>query len=141
VLQRLFSTFPGGRPGAALLLLRVTVGVTSAVEGVLYLTSGSKWAFDVLLPCVLLVLGGAFLLIGLATPFASALVGLAGIGIAVLWVPAPHGDLFDGKLGFLPMIAVVGAIALLGPGAFSIDAYLFGRHEIVIPASSRSAQS
>lgn len=141
MLQRLFSTFPGGRPGAALLLLRVTAGVTSVVQGVLYLTSGDKWAFGVLLPCILLVLGGVFLLIGFITPFASGLVGIAGIGNAILWVPAPNGNLFDGKLGFLPMIAMVGAIALLGPGAFSVDAYLFGRHEIVIPASSRSAQS
>jgi uncharacterized membrane protein YphA (DoxX/SURF4 family) len=141
VLQRLFSTFPGGRPGVALLLLRAAVGATAAVQGVLYLTSGNKWGFLVLLPCFLLVLGGAFLLAGFVTPFASALVGLAAIGNAILWVPAPNGNLFDGKLGFLPMIAVVGAIALLGPGAFSIDAYLFGRHEIVIPASSRSTPS
>jgi len=30
------------------------------------------------------------------------------------------------------------AIALLGPGAFSIDSYRFGRREIVIPGDSPS---
>jgi uncharacterized membrane protein YphA (DoxX/SURF4 family) len=122
-------------------LLRATVGVTSAVQGALYLSSGSKWAFDVVLPCALLILGGLFLLIGFVTPLASGLVGIAGIGNAISWVPAPSGNLFDGKLGYLPMIAVAAAIALLGPGTFSIDAYLFGRREIVIPASSRLPKS
>jgi hypothetical protein len=29
------------------------------------------------------------------------------------------------------------AITLLGPGAFSLDAHLFGRREIIIPGASR----
>jgi hypothetical protein len=33
------------------------------------------------------------------------------------------------------------ALALLGPGAFSLDGRLFGRREIVIPPSSRKPES
>jgi hypothetical protein len=32
-------------------------------------------------------------------------------------------------------------IALLGPGAFSLDARMFGRREILVPHTSRSAKS
>jgi len=46
----------------------------------------------------------------------------------------------ESKLALLPIIAIAGAIALLGPGAFSIDARLFGWKEIVIPPACRPPQ-
>jgi hypothetical protein len=33
------------------------------------------------------------------------------------------------------------AIVLLGPGAYSLDARLFGRREIIIPQASRTPRS
>ena len=45
-MQRSFSTFPGGRPGAGLLLLRAAVGGTLMVLGFASLTSAgsfSRW--------------------------------------------------------------------------------------------------
>jgi len=39
------------------------------------------------------------------------------------------------------MIVTTIALALLGPGAFSLDGRLFGRREIVIPPSSRQPES
>jgi hypothetical protein len=36
------------------------------------------------------------------------------------------------------MVVDATAIALLGPGAFSLDARLFGRREILIPPDPRS---
>jgi hypothetical protein len=33
------------------------------------------------------------------------------------------------------VVAVAAAIILLGPGAFSVDCFLFGRREIIIPPS------
>lgn len=45
---------------------------------------------------------------------------------AIFPVPLPAESLVG-------VIILAAAIALLGPGAFSLDARLFGRREIVIP--------
>ena len=140
-LQRLFSTFPGGCPGVALLVLRLTIGVTSGVQGTFYLSHASRWTFDVLFLCLLLIVGGAFLVIGFLTPLASTLIVIVGVGNAFAWIPTPTGNLFDGRLGYFEMIVMAAAIALLGPGGFSIDARLFGRREIVIPVASHPPES
>ena len=99
---------------------------------------GSKWTFQVMTFCAVLIVGGALLLVGLLTPVASALVGLTGLAMAISWIPAPLGNLLDGKLGAVEVVVMAVAVGLLGPGAFSLDGYLFGRREIVISASSRA---
>ena len=70
------------------------------------------------------------------TPFVAVLVGLSGIGIAFSWIPLPSQDLFDSYLAVINLIVLSIAIALLGPGAFSLDARMFGRREITIPSNS-----
>jgi hypothetical protein len=60
------------------------------------------------------------------------------LGFAFSSFVLPHLDLFDGKLVFLDMIVISIAIAFLGPGAFSVDALMFGRREISIPHNVRS---
>jgi hypothetical protein len=46
----------------------------------------------------------------------------------------------DGAAAVLGLAAAAG-LGLLGPGAFSIDARLFGRRAIFIPAKDRSEPS
>jgi uncharacterized membrane protein YphA (DoxX/SURF4 family) len=82
---------------------------------------------------VLAFAGGAFLLAGLMTPFVALLVASGGIGIALSWLPLPTGGVFDSYLAIINLIVLSIAIALLGPGAFSLDARMFGRREITIP--------
>jgi hypothetical protein len=43
--------------------------------------------------------------------------------------------LFDAKLPIILAASMLVAIMLLGPGAFSIDARMYGRREIIIPLS------
>jgi uncharacterized membrane protein YphA (DoxX/SURF4 family) len=140
-LQRLYSTFPGGRPGIGLLLLRVAVGLAATAVGVLYLFGTSNPSFDKWLAGLTLAISGAALAIGFLTPYAGVLVGICFMGIAFSWLPAPSWGLHDARLAALGMIITAVAISLLGPGAFSLDGRLFGRREIVIPPSSRPPES
>lgn len=77
---------------------------------------------------------GAFLLAGLMTPFVAVFVTAGGIGIALSWIPLPSEALFDSNLAIINLIVLSIAIALLGPGAISLDARMFGRREITIPS-------
>jgi uncharacterized membrane protein YphA (DoxX/SURF4 family) len=78
-------------------------------------------------------LTGVLLLVGLMTPLAGVLAALGSLGAAVSWLPSPAvNTLGVGVAGVLPIV-VATAIALLGPGAISVDAALFGRREIMIP--------
>ena len=74
-------------------------------------------------------------LAGLFTP-ASATV--LAVTIAWFWFPVHAEVLRVGVPAALMTIAVAMAICLLGPGAFSIDARLFGPREIIIPRDSRA---
>ena len=66
------------------------------------------------------------MLVGLMTPLVALLVAVGGIGVA----------LFGDSEAATYVIGLSIAIALLGPGAFSLDARMFGRREITIPSCS-----
>jgi uncharacterized membrane protein YphA (DoxX/SURF4 family) len=84
--------------------------------------------------------GGVFLLAGLMTPLVAVLVAAGGIGIGLSWIPLPGEDLF-GSFEIINLTVLSIAIALLGPGAFSLDARMFGRREISIPSSTTVSRS
>lgn len=82
-------------------------------------------------------MSGVALVAGFLTPGAAMAVGLSMLVMAAAWPsPTVAGLVIDRPAAML-VIAVALALAMLGPGAHSIDALLFGRREIVIPESSR----
>jgi putative oxidoreductase len=72
---------------------------------------------------------GVLLLMGLWTPAAGVLIAVTELGLALLHPTHPWTSLQLGVLG--------AALAMLGPGGWSVDARLFGRKHIEIPPRSR----
>ena len=115
-MRRLFSTFARGLPGAGLLMLRVVAGIALAVHGVTTLAGGPAIGVSVLQ--VLAIGGGVLLFVGLWTPIAGVLVAVVAFLPVVRQPRDPWIHILLGTLG--------AALALIGPGAWSIDARLFG---------------
>ena len=119
-MQRLYSTFPCGFPGAGLLLLRGLVAIRLIHFG--YLAAASPAPFI----AELVSAGAAILLvIGLWTPIAGVAIAVAQFVLAFSRPDDPWTSIQFGVLG--------AAIAMLGPGGCSVDARLFGRKQIQIP--------
>ena len=138
-LQRLFSAFPAGWPGRGLLLLRLVAGGTAILEGTSFVFAppGANLV-DAAIGTIAIVAGTA-LLFGILAPVAGMLVAAGGICLATSIVPQPAQHPLDDAPALVLLTSVAIAIVLLGPGALSIDSYLFGRREIVIPPDLRSA--
>jgi uncharacterized membrane protein YphA (DoxX/SURF4 family) len=132
-LQRLFSAFPSGAPGVGLLVLRAAAGSTLAIQGIIPVFSGSILSVSALAISILLTLTGVFVLIGFLTPLASPLAALE-CAAAVVWTTLPWG-LLSSHFVIFRLIAMFIAVALIGPGAYSVDAQIFGWKEIVIPSA------
>ncbi|HEX7360209.1 MAG TPA: hypothetical protein VF283_06935 [Bryobacteraceae bacterium] len=116
-LQRLFSTFPNSWPGVGLLLIRICLSLA------LFYFSWRP-SEPITFAQKSIVAGAAvFLFAGLWTPAMGALIALNEFLIALLFFSAQHEDTWVHV--FLAVIAA--GMAMTGPGAWSIDARLFGR--------------
>ena len=117
-MQRLFTSFPSGAPGLALILLRLCAA-TSLVCQIL-----SRHATP-LSPLLYIAVG-----ILSFTLLAGAMLPLVCVATAVLQV----------SLGEWPPSAAVAisvihalALAFLGAGAYSVDAMRYGRRVVILP--------
>jgi len=126
-VQRLFSGFANGWPGTGLLLLRLLTSFALIYFGIASLRETPPLATIVLQ--TIGIGAGILLLIGLWTPVAGALAAIVRVWIAFSRYFSHSGD------PWIPIVqAVLGAVvAMVGPGAWSIDARLFGRKRIDFP--------
>lgn len=116
-MQRLFSTFANGWPGVGLLLQRIVTAILLVRFGLIDLM-GTPYSAS-MIPETIGIFAGVLLLVGLWTPVVGTL-----IAVIELWVALTHGN--D---PWIPVVLATfaGTVAMIGPGAFSIDARLFGR--------------
>ena len=121
--------------------MRVAVGLSAATQGRAYLAAEDGPALGAWVVGLLAVACCALLLAGLLTPFACILVGMCSVCAVLPWLTAPAPNLFAAGLPRLFVVIVAAALVLTGPGAFSLDARLFGRREIIIPHATRPLQS
>jgi hypothetical protein len=123
VLRRLYSTFAGGAPGIALLLMRLVLGAVVLWHAGPGLSSGPPSG---IVTSASLALAALLLIAGLWTPVAGAIVAVVAISEILA-----TGELLNGRL---LSATIAGALTMLGPGRWSIDARLFGWKRIEPPS-------
>jgi len=119
-MQRLFSMFPPGWPGLGLVLLRVSVAVPVLLD-----TYGNRnelpgWAL------IALAVLSATLSVGFLTPMVAVLALVVRL-VSLKSVSA------GSEAAICMTILSALALAMVGPGAYSIDAFRFGRRLVVLP--------
>lgn len=115
-MKTAISAFPRGLSGAALLLLRVSTGLA--------LNFGSDAAHVLpVSPHFLLLCVAAALAVGI---FTQPVAMLAALIIAATY--AGSANVLPFSFGLHSLVAA--ALALMGAGAYSVDAILFGRRVI-----------
>ena len=137
MLKILFPSFPGGRVGTALLILRVFIGTAFLFHGYGKIVDVHAFAAEFNMPIVVAGAAaytqfacGVLLIIGLLTPLAS--LALASTMAAATFVLIGRGEIFVNPHGHsweassFYLIASL-AVVLLGPGLCSLDALLYDR--------------
>ncbi len=130
-MRRLYSTFAGGWPGIGLLLMRVVCGSALIVRA-----TSMLWRDPPINLTVIFVFSagcGILLIPGLWTPIAGTLIAFSEMW-QIVTVP---GDQWAALL-----LGTIGAaLAMLGPGLWSVDARLFGWKRVEAPPRKTSSRS
>jgi hypothetical protein len=122
-LQRLFSTFADGFPGGGILLLRLLAGGALINGGIAAMSAEAHSGLVVLQ--IVGAAAGLLVLAGLWTPVGGVLAGMVEAWIALTQPGTQSSALILATLGI--------SLAMIGPGAWSIDARLYGRKQLLPP--------
>jgi hypothetical protein len=118
--------FPTGGAGVALLVLRCVVAATVFDSAIVCAPVGAESILDGAAVLVGLCLG-----LGVVTPYCAAISCLLEVGLLITTGCPSRFQLTTSAL-------TAGATAGLGPGAYSVDARLFGRRVFKIPRRGSS---
>jgi ABC-type branched-subunit amino acid transport system permease subunit len=110
-----------------LLLLRLAASLLLGADGLTSLRNGPPVALG--LYCAGIAIPGLLQLIGLWTPIAGTLLAQAAITMAIA-LPAC-------RWSWVVLAILAAAIALLGPGAWSVDARRYGWRRLEFPDRKR----
>lgn len=119
-MQRLFSTFASGWPGVGLFVQRSLTAVLLvryAIVGLKATNHSSAMIPDVIAACA-----GILLFVGLWTPITGGVIVVIELWIAMSHLADPWNSLV--------LATLAATLAMIGPGAWSFDALLFGRRHI-----------
>lgn len=113
--------FPNGWPGRGLLLLRVANGAYVIHEQAASIMGSHR----ISLLAILVAVAGAVLMIGLWTPITGVLLAVLEIALMFDGASPPQDASLSASIAL--------STAMLGPGVWSADALLFGRHRLEFP--------
>jgi hypothetical protein len=147
-LDRLYSRFPAGSVGLALLVLRLVDGLGLIGEGVhvLILVVNPSVPLSVLLLSLALGASATLLILGLKTSSAGVIATACAVGAALFDMQHHRGQSGSEMAAHLFLLVLLffvsSSLALLGPGGFSLDARLSGWRMIKLssrPSSGKGA--
>ena len=115
-MRRLFSSFADGWPGVGLLGMRLVAGMVLITRGVAILRTGAP--LDAATAEIVAIVAGLLLIAGIWTPVSGSALALVQIWNLLMRRGDPSTNILLSTLG--------AALALLGPGAWSVDARRFG---------------
>ena len=138
MLKLLFPSFNGGRSGAALLMLRMFVGIAFLFHGHGKIVDIPGFAAEFNMPVAVAMMAaytqficGALLIVGLLSPLASLSLAGTMVGATLTLIQrgepfvSPHGHSWEASSFYLTATLV---LVLLGPGLYSADALLLKKH-------------
>jgi hypothetical protein len=144
-VDRLYSRFPAGSVGLALLLLRLVAGIGLIGVGIQLTTPvrTSSEPISVLLLGLVLIANAVMLILGLRTSWAGSAAAICTFGSAMY---AGHTLNFPGIMNawfflFALVFFLSSSLALLGPGGYSLDARLSGWRMIRLSSGKSNSNS
>ena len=123
-MQRLYSMFPQGGPGLGLLLLRTATAVMFVLNISHRFNFSSPALYWVVVSLIAVI--SLSLCLGFLTPILAVIA--CATAVANLFLGDQAGDFV-----FILRILTSAALFFLGPGAYSVDAKLFGLRVTVVP--------
>jgi uncharacterized membrane protein YphA (DoxX/SURF4 family) len=117
--------------------MRMVLALSAIVQSICTLTGSHTEPINWAIGSLGIVVGLA-LIAGFLTPISGAVASLGSLAAGVSWLLTSSENTYDKAISDLYLFVISIAITLLGPGAFSLDARLFGRREIIIPETSRT---
>ena len=132
VVPRIFCRFPDRSFGIGLLLLRTAIGSAATLHAFGPLFDSNDVSSQTAIISGITAIAGVCLLVGFLTPVMSLLAFL-GVTLITYLHRFTFASTPAAKQEFAFTLLLALGLALVGPGAYSIDARLFGRRQVIIP--------
>ena len=123
-MQRLYSMFPQGGPGLGLLLLRIATAAMFALNITHRFNFSSPALYWAVVSLIALI--SFSLCLGFLTPILAVIAAVTAV--ANLFLADQSGNVV-----YVLRILTSAALFFLGPGAYSVDAKLFGLRVTIVP--------